>query len=44
MAFGKATKLGLGSAALALVATAGIGFVTPPVQELPTVTVWHSPT
>ena len=43
MALGK-TRVTLGAAAVALVATAGIGFVTPPTQPLPTVTVWHSPT
>ena len=43
MAFGT-IRVGLGAAAVALVATAGVGFVTPPTQPLPTVTVWHSPT
>jgi hypothetical protein len=43
MAFTKAGKLGVGVAALALVATAGIGF-TPPATELPTVVVHHNPT
>ena len=44
MAFGKVTRIGLGGAALALVTTAGIGFVTPETQQLPTVKVWHNPT
>ena len=43
MFFGKATKFGVGAAALALVAIAGIGFAPAPTQ-LPTVTVYHSPT
>jgi hypothetical protein len=43
MAFEKAMKLGVGSAALALVAIAGIGFAPAPT-ELPTVTVHHNPT
>ena len=43
MVFGKATKFGVGAAALALVAIAGIGFAPAPTQ-LPTVTVYHSPT
>ncbi len=43
MAFGR-MRMGLGGAAVALVATAGIGFVSPPTQQIPTVTVWHSPT
>jgi hypothetical protein len=44
MAFKRAARVGLGGAALALVATGGIGFVTPQAQQLPTVTVWHNPT
>lgn len=43
MAFAKGAKLGIGGAALALAAVAGIGFAPAPT-ELPTVTVWHSPT
>ena len=43
MLFGKATKFGVGAAALALVAIAGIGF-SPALTELPTVTVRHNPT
>ena len=38
-----ATRLGLGGAALALVATVGVGFAPAPTQ-LPTVTVHHNPT
>ncbi len=38
-------KLGVGGAALALVATMGLGFTPPPQEEqLPTVKVWHDPT
>ena len=44
MAFGKTAKLGIGAAALALVATAGIGFTPPAQTQLPTVTVYLSPT
>lgn len=43
MTFGKSAKLGVGGAALALVAFAGVGF-TPAPAELPTVTVYHNPT
>ena len=43
MLFGKATKFGVGAAALALVAMAGIGFA-PAQTQLPTVTVHHNPT
>ncbi len=43
MAVGRTTKLGIGAAALVLVATASIGFVPAPTQ-LPTVTVHHNPT
>ena len=43
MAFGKATKFGVGGAALTLIAIASIGFAPAPVQ-LPTVTVYHNPT
>jgi hypothetical protein len=43
MFFGKATKLGFGAAALALVGIAGIGFA-PRTTQLPTVTVHHNPT
>ena len=43
MSFGKATKFGVGAAALALVAVAGIGFAPAPTQ-LPTITVHHNPT
>ncbi len=43
MFFGKATKFGVGAAALALVAIAGIGSAPAP-EQLPTVTVYHNPT
>lgn len=43
MAIGKVTRLGLGAAAVALVATAGIGSAPAP-NQLPTVTVHHNPT
>ena len=43
MALGKAAKLGVGAAALALVATASIGSA-PASTQLPTVTVHHNPT
>ena len=43
MAFGKVTKLGLGTAVLAFAGMAGVGFAPAPT-ELPTVTVWHNPT
>ncbi len=43
MFFGKATKFGVGTAALALVAMAGIGFAPAPTQ-LQTITVYHNPT
>ncbi len=43
MFFGKATKFGVGAAALALLAVAGIGFAPAPTQ-LPTITVRHNPT
>ncbi len=43
MFFGKATKFGIGAAALALLGIAGIGFAPAPTQ-LPTVTVHHNPT
>jgi hypothetical protein len=43
MFFGKATKFGVGAAALALVAISGIGFAPAP-EQLPTVTVYHNPT
>lgn len=43
MAFGKRAKLGIGGAALALASVVAIGS-TPAPTELPTVTVWHSPT
>ena len=43
MHVGKATKFGLGGAALALVAIVSIGSAPPPT-ELPTVTVYHNPT
>jgi len=39
------TKLGVGTAALALATMLGFGFAAPPQQEqLPTVRVWHDPT
>jgi hypothetical protein len=47
MVFWKATKLGVGAAALTLVGIAGIGFTPAPTQgptQLPTVTVHHNPT
>lgn len=38
-------KLGIGGAAIALVATMGLGFTPPPQEEqLPVVKVWHDPT
>ena len=43
MTFDQVTKFAIGGAALAVFATAGIGFVPAPT-ELPTVTVWHNPT
>ncbi len=43
MFFGKATKFGVGTAALALVAMAGIGFAPAPTQ-LQNITVYHNPT
>ena len=43
MAFGKTTRLGVFTAALALGGTAIIGFAPEP-NVLPTVTVWHNPT
>lgn len=43
MTFGKSAKLGIGGAALALMAVAGVGFMPTPM-ELPTVTVHHNPT
>ena len=43
MSFGKAAKLGVGAAALALVAIAGIGFAPAPTQ-LTSITVHLTPT
>ena len=43
MTFDKVTKLVIGGATLAVIATAGIGFVPAPT-ELPTVEVYHNPT
>jgi hypothetical protein len=43
MAFGRSIKLGIGAAAVAVVAVASVGFA-PTQTELPTVTVYHSPT
>lgn len=43
MFFGKATKFGVGAAALALVAVAGIRSAPAP-EQLPTVTVYLNPT
>ena len=43
MAFGRTKKFGVGAAAAAVVAFAGIGFA-PTQEKLPTVTVYHSPT
>jgi hypothetical protein len=41
----RGAKLGIGGAAIALAATLGLGFTTPPQeQQLPTVKVWHNPT
>jgi hypothetical protein len=41
----RGAKLGIGCAALALVATIGLGFTASPQEEqLPTVKVWHDPT
>ncbi len=42
MALGKGTKLGIGGATLVVVAAVGIGLAQP--AELPTVTVYKSPT
>jgi len=44
MALQSPTKLGLGGAAIMLVALSGIGFAPTPPTELPTVTVYHDPT
>ncbi len=43
MVFGRITKFGIGTAALALVGITGIGFAPAPT-ELPTVIVHHAPT
>jgi hypothetical protein len=44
MTFGRTAKFGVGAAAAAIVALASVGSAPPPTQELPTVTVHHSPT
>lgn len=44
MAFAKGAKLGIGGAAVALVAAAGIGFSQGPVGPPPPVTVYLTPT
>ncbi len=43
MILGKAAGLGVGGLALALAAVSGIASAPAP-DDLPTVTVWHSPT
>jgi len=43
MSFGKVTKFGVGAAALALIAIAGIGFAPSPTQ-LTSITVHRTPT
>ena len=43
MAFGRSMKFGIGAAAVAVVSIAGVR-VAPAQTELPTVTVYHSPT